>query len=94
MKRRGVIAVLFAGVMAKASGQFTSDGSTFEIRFPKGPRSPLFPCKKWGAGNGVLVQCVEPAPDIPEPQYVLNVTYGDRTVRLTAAEIMDALEGK
>lgn len=91
MKRRGVIAALFGGVFT-TNGIAQASAKTFmEITLPHGPQPDYskYPCHD----EGKLFYC-DPPPTIPEPEYALVVHYGDRVVRLTAAEVMDALEGK
>lgn len=103
--RRSVIAALFASMggffnAANAQGpraQLAVNGG-FELWFQKGDvRDPysLKGCKATTVtkeGNLSFMDC-SGAPLLPEPQYALIVHYGDREVKLTANEIMDALEG-
>lgn len=43
------------------------------------------------SGDGRTVRCE--TDKIPEPKWALTIKYGARTIRLTANEIMDALDG-
>jgi hypothetical protein len=101
MTRRAAILATIAAIPAAtqsipqiASGSASDGGTTvFSIELQSGPRSSLEPkdCKPVGA-DGFLVSCTYDV--IQEPKYVLAVKYGNRVAHITAAELMDALEGK
>lgn len=103
--RRGVIAALMVSVggfynrLGAQGPQATlSSQGTFELTFQKGPARKLgdyegCSIKSVGDGNLAYYDCSKVTPT-PEPDFALIVNYDDRSVKLTANEIMDALEGK
>lgn len=102
IKRRGVIAALFAGVLnsytvraqnitATTPTYIQTVGLVYKIEFQKGDRKETISDTKYcrPAGTfGLICDVVT----IPELQYVLEIKYGDREVKLTAQEIMDILQ--
>ena len=96
-RRKGVIAILAGVCAAYTRGQsFNSSIPTLELTLQKGDASTgmMLNCKPVeGKGTSIgLVSCDKGI--IPQPKYAIVVHYGDRTVKLSAQEIMDALEGK
>jgi hypothetical protein len=96
-RRKGVIAAL-AALAATMKGQTTRPtGLVWEMQ--KGPTKDIYSLRGCHAnspnssdGGISTVSC--DYPEVPEPEFALTVVYGDKTVKLTAKEIMDALEGK
>jgi len=86
-RRQGILAVLAA---ACGSGQAITRGSNFRLEFQSGPILGQ-DCMGVSMGDGTFRQVCGVT---QEPQYALEVVYGSRSVKLTAKEIMDALEAK
>lgn len=95
-RRRGVIAALLGGVMNSYSQstyptELRSNGLSFRIDLQRGNRLSGFCRASQPLADG-SVTCVSTS--IPEPEFVIEVRYGDRVVKLTASDVMDALEAK
>ena len=100
MNRRNAVISALAGVAALVPRVLGGADPTvgYSLKLQKGPTKdgilkgcrPDFSARH--IGDTVVMTCDYEG--VPEPDYALEVSYGDRVVRITAKEIMDALEGK
>lgn len=93
-RRSAILASLCAAMQSSAQVLVTdkADDTYFAIEFPKGPRHTGYANCAPVPGYPGMLGCDEEKS--PEPKYALIIKYGDRIAKITADEILDALDGQ